>query len=56
MNRSDQGITRTGRGEEEPKDKDRAQEAHRSGSSKPSPSQEETPKEGRENPSRSGRE
>src|SRR5581483_8366355 len=55
VSKSDQGITRTGRGEEQPTDKDRAQKVHRSRSGETSPSQEETRKETGEKPARSGR-
>jgi len=41
MAEQDQGIVRTGRGEEQPADKERAQQAHRTTSSN-SPSREAT--------------
>lgn len=55
MKQTDQGITRTGRGEEQPADKDRAQNAQRTAPGEASPSREETRTETRERPSRSGR-
>src|SRR4051794_13533777 len=52
----DQGIIRTGRGEEQPGDKDRAQKVHRSEPGKTSPTREETREGMREYPTRSGKE
>lgn len=56
MDHSDQGITRTERGEEQPKDKARAQKANRTDAGEASPSREETRKKARETLSRSGHE
>jgi hypothetical protein len=53
MKHSDQGITRTQRGEEQPADKDRAQLAHQTRDAK-SPSRQETSKEERSVPARFG--
>jgi hypothetical protein len=54
MKHSDQGITKTERGEEQPTDKDRAQTAHKSGEVRVSPSRQETGKEREAAATRSG--
>lgn len=55
MKHSDHGITKTQRGEEQPIDKDRAQLAQRTDSARASPSRQETRKDGKTSPTRSGR-
>jgi hypothetical protein len=54
MKHSDQGITRTQRGEEQPTDKDRAQTPQKTGGAKSSPSRQETSKERKTGATRSG--
>jgi hypothetical protein len=54
MKHSDQGITRTQRGEEQPTDKDRAQTAQKTGGAESSPSRQETSEERKTGATRSG--
>jgi hypothetical protein len=54
MKHSDQGITRTRRGEDQPVDKERAQTAHHTDDAKPSSSCQETLKDEAPVPARSG--
>jgi hypothetical protein len=56
MSKHDQGIIRTGRGEEQPRDNERAQTVHRSGGEQTSPTREETREGMREHPTRSSKE
>jgi hypothetical protein len=54
MKHSNQGITRTQRGEEQPTDKDRAQTAQKTGGAESSPSRQETSDERETGATRSG--
>jgi hypothetical protein len=54
MKHSDQAITRTQRGEEQPTDKDRAQTAQKTNGAKGSPSRQETFGDRKTGPARSG--
>jgi hypothetical protein len=54
MKHSDQGITKTQRGEEQPADKDRAQTAQKTGGAESSPSRQETSEERKTGATRSG--
>ena len=54
MKRSDQGVTRTQRGEDQPLDKERAQTAHHTDDAKPSSSRQETLKDEPPDPALSG--
>ena len=54
MKHSNQGITKTQRGEEQPTDKDRAQTAQKTGGAETSPSRQETSQGRKTRPTRSG--